>query len=109
MEDFVFTIITWEAWQIVRRKSNQVDVHTYLHIGTIELISLLSFSSVIVTSASKEKSVSVISFHYLLLKKAQWNLGQIVVICPLSSYTIFDRNFSVLFSSQVSIRYIKHY
>ena len=93
MEDFVFTIITWEAWQIVRRKSNQVDVHI---IGTIEIISLLSFSSVIVTSASEEKSMSVISFHYLLSKKDQSNLGQIVMICPLSSYAIFDRNFSVL-------------
>ena len=95
MEDFVFTIITWEAWQIVRRtgKSNQVDVHI---IGTIEVISLLSFSSVIVTSASGEKSVSVISFYYLLSKKAQWNLSHFVMICPLSSYAIFDRNFSVL-------------
>ena len=42
MEDFVFTIITWKTGQIVCLKWNQVDVHI---IGTIEVISLLSFSS----------------------------------------------------------------
>ena len=53
MEDFVFTMITYDTGQIFWHKSNQVDVHNHI-IGTIEIISLLSFSSVIVTSASEE-------------------------------------------------------
>ena len=52
MEDFVFTMITYDTGQIFCHKSNQVDVHI---IGTIEIVSLFSFSSVIVTSASEEK------------------------------------------------------